>query len=146
MNQAIIVGVAVILLLFVWTWIGMVIMNRISLERKIEKLSAITNPLPDEERNLRQLKDLRSMEQAKVGSAKLVIVTFMLFLIVTVAVAPWYEPLRELFGFETLRSYVMMAIIALTFFCIPTFVGLSLAGARPKDEGKANKVASGKAA
>ena len=62
-------------------------------------------------------------------------------LLASLAVAPWYEPLRELFGFETLRAYVAMAIVALTFFCIPTFVGLSLAGARPKDDNKQEKAA-----
>ena len=39
MNSTIIISMSIVLLLFIWTWIGLVILNRLSLEKKIEKSS-----------------------------------------------------------------------------------------------------------
>ena len=134
MNSSIVIGLSVVLLLFIWSWIGLVILNRLSLEKKIEKLNNITNPLPEEERSLRHLKDLRSIEQGKVSSAKWLVGLFMLFLFATICVAPWWNPLYELFGGAILSQYTSLAVVILAFFCLPIYVGLSLAGSNKKDK------------
>jgi hypothetical protein len=146
MNSGILVGMAVVLLLFVWIWIGMIILNRLSLERRIEKLDSITNRLPEEERSLRHLKDLRTIEQGKVSSAKWIVGLFMLFLVLTLAVAPWWPPLQELFGYSILSSYTMLASALLTFFCLPVYVGLTLAGSNKKEKEEKTKETIEKAA
>lgn len=128
MNSSIIVGMGVVVLLFIYAWIGLIILNRMALEKKIEKLDSITNRLPEEERSLRQLKDLRSIEQGKVSSAKWTIGIFMLLLLASLAVAPTWEPLKELFGYAILSRYATLAFVLLTFFCLPIYVGLTLAG------------------
>jgi hypothetical protein len=134
MNSSIIIAMSVVLLLFIWSWIGLVIFNRLSLDKNIETLSRITNPLPEEERALRQFKDLRAIEQAKVSSAKWLLGFFMLFLFVTICVAPWWQPLYELFGGRLLSQYTTFALAILAFFFLPTYVGLSLAGSNKKDK------------
>jgi hypothetical protein len=139
MNSSIIIGMGVVVLLFIYGWIGLIILNRLSLERKIEKLDSITNRLPEEERSLRHLKDLRTIEQGKVSSAKWTIGIFMLFLIATLCVAPTWDPLKELFGYAILTKYSMLAFVLLTFFCLPIFVGLTLAGSKSKDKPESSK-------
>jgi hypothetical protein len=134
MNSGIIVGMSIALLLSVWTWIGLIIMNRVSLERKLEKLNSITNRLPEEEKQLRQLKDLRTIEQGKVSSSKWIVGLFMLMLVASMVAAPWWEPLQELFGFSILSRYEILAACILTFFCLPIYVGLTLAGSTTKDK------------
>jgi hypothetical protein len=134
MNSAIVISMTVILLLFVWGWIGLVIVNRLSLEKRIEKLDSITNRLPEEERSLRQLKDLRLIEQSKVGSAKWIVGLFMLFLVASLCVTPWWPPLHELFGYAVLSQYSILAFVLLTFFCLPVYVGLTLAGSAKKEK------------
>jgi hypothetical protein len=146
MNSSILIGLSVVLLLFVWSWIGLVILNRMSLERKIEKLGSITNPLPEEERSLKHLKDLRTIEQGKVSSAKWIVGLFMLFLFATVCLAPWWQPLVDLFGVQTLSIYTQTAIVLGTFVCLPTFVGLSLAGTVKKEKEEKTKETVEKAA
>lgn len=139
MNNSIIISMAVVLLLFVWAWIGLIILNRLSLERKIEKLDSITNRLPEEERSLRHLKDLRTIEQGKVSSAKWTVGLFMLFLVAALCVAPWWAPLKELFGYGILSSFSVLAFVLLTFFCLPVYVGLTLAGSKSKDKDEKTK-------
>ena len=39
MNSAILIGMAILLILFVWTWIMVSMLQRMSLEKKIEKLN-----------------------------------------------------------------------------------------------------------
>jgi len=146
MNSGIIIGMGIVVLLFIYGWIGLIILNRLSLERKIEKLDSITNRLPEEERSLRHLKDLRTIEQGKVSSAKWTIGLFMLFLVATLAVAPTWEPLRELFGYTILSSYAMLAFVLLTFFCLPIYVGLTLAGSNKREKETAPKESVEKAA
>jgi hypothetical protein len=146
MNSAIIIGMGIVVLLFIYVWIGLIILNRLSLERKIEKLDSITNRLPEEERSLRHLKDLRTIEQGKVSSAKWTIGLFMLFLAVTLGITPVWEPLKELFGSGILSSYSMLAFALLTFFCLPIYVGLTLAGSNKKDKEAAPKESAEKAA
>ena len=146
MNASIIIWMGVVVLLFIYGWIGLIILNRLSLERKIEKLDSITNRLPEEERSLRHLKDLRTIEQGKVSSAKWTIGLFMLFLITTVIIAPTWEPLKELFGYTILSSYSVLAFTLLTFFCLPIFVGLTLAGSNKKEKEEAPKETIEKAA
>lgn len=134
MNSSIVIGLSVVLLLFIWSWIGLVIFNRLSLDKQIEKLNRITNPLPEEERALREFKDLRAIERAKVSSAKWMLALFMLFLFATICVAPWWNPLYELFGGRILSQYTTFALVLLAFFFLPTYVGLSLAGSNKKDK------------
>ena len=134
MNSSIVIGLSVVLLLFIWSWIGLVILNRLSLEKKIEKLNSITNPLPEEERSLRNLKDLRTIEQGKVSSAKWLVGLFMLFLFATICAAPWWNPLYDLFGGAILSQYTTLAVVILAFFCLPIYVGLSLAGSNKKEK------------
>jgi len=148
MNSSIIIAMSVILLLFIWSWIGLVIFNRLSLDKNIEKLSRITNPLPEEDRALRQFKDLRAIEQAKVSSAKWLLGFFMFFIFATICVAPWWNPLYELFGGRLLSQYTSFALGILAFFFLPTYVGLSLAGSNKKDkpENSGESEAAGKEA
>jgi hypothetical protein len=146
MNSGIIIGMSIVLLLFVWAWIGLIILNRLSLERKVEKLISITNRLPEEERSLRHLRDLRTIEQGKVSSAKWTVGLFMLFLIATICVAPWWTPLQELFGYQILSGYSTLAFVLLTFFCLPVYVGLTLAGSNKKEKEEAPKETIEKAA
>ena len=134
MNMTIITGMAVVLLLFIWTWIAIVIINRISLEKEIEKLENITNPLPEEERKMRNLKDLRTIEQGKVGSAKWVVGFFMFLIVGFMGLALGWGPIREFFSPETLRLFTTGSIVLFTFFCIPIMAGLSLAGPKKKDK------------
>ena len=145
MNSSILIGMGVVVLLFIYAWIGFIIVNRISLERKIEKLESITNRLPEEERSLVALLDLRMIERGKVSSAKWTIGLFMLLLIASLCVAPTWEPLKELFGYAILSRYATLAFVLLTFFCLPIFVGLSLASSS-KGAKAASKDGSEKAA
>lgn len=142
MNSSIIIGMSVVLLLFIWTWIGLVIFNCLGLDKNIEKLNRITNRLPEEERALQEYKDLRAIERAKVSSAKWLLFFFMLFLFATICVAPWWPPLYELFGGKLLSQYTTFALALLAFFFLPTYVGLSLAGSNKKDKSeKIEKIA-----
>ena len=98
MNQYMLVGMSLALILFVWVWIGITIMARLSLEKKIEKLNNITNPLPEEERQLNHLKEMRAIEQNKVGSAKFVLGFFALLLVGSLGAVAFYKPVFDIFG------------------------------------------------
>ena len=134
MDSMMILITGAVLLLFVWGWIGVVIMNSISLNKRIEKLSSITNPLPEEEKALRHLKDMQSIEQGKVSSAKIVVIFLMLLLVAGIVLAPSWEALSQFFDGAFLVGTVQLFFILLVFFCIPTFVGLSLAGSSDQNE------------
>ena len=137
MEQTIIVGLAITLIFFVWVWIGLTIVQRLSLEQKIEKLENIENRLPEEERSLNHLQELRAIEQSKVGSAKAVLGLFGLLLIAALGVVTFYPPVQELFGFGNLKVFSYFAVVVLSFIILPTFVGLTLAGsskAEPLDK------------
>jgi hypothetical protein len=137
MEQTIIVGLAITLIFFVWVWIGLTIVQRLSLEQKIEKLENIENRLPEEERTLNHLKELRAIEQNKVGGAKLVLGLFGLLLIAALGVVSFYPPVQDLFGFSNLKVFSYFAVVVLSFIILPTFVGLTLAGsskAQPLDK------------
>ena len=137
MEQTIIVGLAITLIFFVWVWIGLTIVQRLSLEQKIEKLENIENRLPEEERSLGHLKELRAIEQNKVGGAKLVLGLFGLLLIAALGVVSFYTPVQDLFGFSNLKVFSYFAVVVLSFIILPTFVGLTLAGSsknKPMDK------------
>ncbi|MES2202393.1 MAG: hypothetical protein V4498_09090 [candidate division FCPU426 bacterium] len=134
MNSSIVIGMGVVLLLFIWSWIGIIILNRIALEKKIEKLAGITNALPEEEETLQHLQELRNIESGKIFGAKFLLAIFMLFLVASLCVAPWWPPLYELFGSQILSTYMLMAFGLLAFFCLPIYVGLGLAN--PKKSGR----------
>lgn len=143
MEQSLIIGLAIALIFFVWVWIGLTIVQRLGLERKIEKLENIENRLPEEERQLTHLKELRAIEQNKVGGAKLVLALFGLLLLVSLGLATFYHPVQALFGFDNLRTFAYLCIVVLAFLVVPTYVGLTLAGstkAEPVD--KKEKAAS----
>ena len=137
MEQTIIVGLAITLIFFVWIWIGLTIVQRLSLEQKIEKLENIENRLPEEERTLTHLKELRAIEQNKVGGAKLILGLFGVLLVAALCVVTFYAPVQELFGFSNLKVFSYFAVVVLSFIILPTFVGLTLAGsskAQPLDK------------
>jgi hypothetical protein len=144
MEPGILIGMSLVMVLFVWTWIGLTIVQRLDLERKIEKLDHIENRLPEEERTITHLKELRSIEQNKVGSAKFVLGLFGILIAVAIGTAAFYEPAIKLFGFDNLISFESLAISVLAFLVIPTYVGLSLAGSTVK-ESKDKKPAEGAA-
>ena len=146
MEQSILVGLAIALIFFVWVWIGLTIMQRLSLEQKIEKLEAIENRLPEEERSLTHLKELRAIEQHKVGGAKTILAMFGLLLLVSLGLATFYPPVQNLFGFDNLKTFAYLAIVVLAFMVVPTYVGLSLAGStKAGDIDKKEKVKEGAA-
>jgi hypothetical protein len=144
MEQTIIVGLAICLIFFVWVWIGLTIVQRLSLEQKIEKLENIENRLPEEERTLTHLKELRAIEQNKVGGAKVVLGLFGLLLIAALGVVSFYQPVQDLFGFGNLKVFSYFAVVVLSFIILPTFVGLTLAGSS-KSEPVDKKERAGKA-
>jgi hypothetical protein len=128
MEQSILIGLAMALIFFVWVWIGLTIVQRLALEQKIEKLENIENRLPEEERSLTHLKELRAIEQNKVGSAKRILALFGALLLAAIALATFYHPVQDLFGFDNLRTFMYLAWVVLAFMVLPTYVGLSLAG------------------
>jgi hypothetical protein len=133
MEEGILVGISVALILFIWIWIGLTIVARLDLERKIEKLNNIQNRLPEEERNLVHLRELRAIEQNKVFSAKLVLGFFGILILAALGLSVFYAPVHELFGFENLKVFASLALIILTFIVVPTYVGLTLAGSTKKE-------------
>lgn len=144
MEQSIMIGLAIALIFFVWIWIGLTIVQRLSLEQKIEKLEYIENRLPEEERNLTHLKELRAIEQNKVGGAKLILGLFGLLLLVALGLITFYEPVQNLFGFDNLKTFAYLAIVVLAFMIVPTYVGLTLAGStKPQAVDKKEKVKEG---
>ena len=132
MELAILVGISLALVLFVWIWIGLAIIQRLELERKIEKLDNIENRLPEEERNLTHLKELRAIEQNKVGSAKIIIALFGFLIVVALGMATMNNWVQNVFG-EHLKVFITLAMTVLTFMVVPTYVGLTLAGSTKKD-------------
>jgi hypothetical protein len=128
MEQSILIGLAIALIFFVWVWIGLTIIQRLSLEQKIEKLENIENRLPEEQRTLNHLTELRAIERNKVGSAKLIVALFGLLLLAALGLVTFDSTVQELFGFENLKIFSYFAIVALSFIVLPTFVGLTLAG------------------
>ena len=132
MELAILVGISLALVLFVWIWIGLAIIQRLELERKIEKLDNIENRLPEEERNVTHLKELRAIEQNKVGSAKIIIAMFGLLIIVALGMATMNPWVQSVFS-DHLSTFITLAMTVLTFIVVPTYVGLTLAGSTKKD-------------
>ena len=128
METSVLAGLAIILILFVWVWIGITIVQRLSLEKKIEKLDNIENRLPEEERTLGHLKELRAIEQNKVGSAKVIMGLFGLLLVGALLAGAFMPSVQEMFGFINLRTFTYFGIVALAFIVLPTYVGLTLAG------------------
>jgi hypothetical protein len=144
MEPSILIAMSLAMVLFIWTWIGLTIVQRLDLERKIEKLNHIENRLPEEERTISHLKELRAIEQNKVGSAKLILGLFGVLIAGAIATAAFYEPAIKLFGFDHLITFESLAISVLAFLVIPTYVGLTLAGTTTK-EAKDKKAAEGAA-
>lgn len=145
MEQSIMIGLAIALIFFVWVWIGLTIVQRLSLEQKIEKLENIENRLPEEERSLTHLQELRAIERNKVGGAKLILGLFGLLVLVSLGLVTFYHPVQDLFGFDNLKTFAYLGIVVLAFMVLPTYVGLTLAGSG-KDKGleKKEKVAASK--
>jgi hypothetical protein len=132
MEMQILGGISLALILFVWVWIALTIVQRMELERKIEKLDHIENRLPEEERNLTHLKELRAIEQSKVRSAKWVLMLFGLLIIVALGLAVRSTWVQGIYG-DHLGSFIALAMTVLTFIVLPTYFGLSLAGSTKKD-------------
>lgn len=128
MELSILIGLAIALILFVWVWIALTIMARLNLEQKIEKLEAIENRLPEEERSLTHLQELRAIEQSKVGSAKAVLGLFGLLVLGAMGATAASPKLQEIFGYENLKAFYRLGLIVVSFMILPTFFGLSLAG------------------
>jgi hypothetical protein len=149
MELLVLTGLAVLLILFVWGWIAVVMVHHLSIERRIEKLVNITNPLPEEEKELSSLKEQRMIETGKVASAKWTLVFFMLMIIGSMVALVYYPSLRALLGLDTALQAIWIGVVVLAFFCMPTFLGLVLAGSSTrlpkelrKDDGKAEEGAA----
>ncbi|HTB21525.1 MAG TPA: hypothetical protein VK914_02340 [bacterium] len=127
MEQSVMIGLAVALVFFVWVWIGLTIVQRMSLEQKIEKLENIENRLPEEQRSLDHFIELRAIEKNKIGSAKLTVAFFGVLLLAALGLGTFDAKVQDVFGFENLKVFSYFAIIALSFIVLPTFVGLTLA-------------------
>jgi len=127
MEQSIMIGLAIALIFFVWVWIGLTIVQRMALEQKIEKLDNIENRLPEEQRSLDHLTELRAIERNKIASAKLTIGFFGILLLVALGLGTFDAKVQELFGFENLKIFSYFAFVVLSFIVLPTFVGLTLA-------------------
>lgn len=123
---------AVVLILFVWGWIAVVMVHHISLERRIEKLVNITNPLPEEEKELSRLLEQRMIESGKVSSAKWTLAAFMLLVLLAIAGLVKFESLRALLGLTTALQAIWVGVVVVAFFGMPTFLGLVLAGTNSK--------------
>ena len=141
MNVAILFLLAVLLILFIWGWIGLVMFHYLSIEKRMERLINITNPLPEEEKEINYLKEQRMIEQSKIRSAKWILIMFMLLVVGAVVAAVKLPELLELFGIPTLTYAITLGVVALVFFCMPTYLGLALAGSSGKMP-KAAKVVS----
>jgi hypothetical protein len=146
MEYGIMVGLSLALILFVWVWIGIAIVQRLALEKKIEKLANIENRLPEEERALNHLQELRMIEQNKVGSAKVILGLFGGLIALALGLAVFYPPMHALFGFENLTAFASTALVVLTFMVLPTYVGLTLAGSNKKDPLEKKEKVSGASA
>jgi len=133
MENTIIIGIAIALIFFVWVWIGLTIVQRLSLEQKIEKLENIENRLPEEQRTLNHLTELRAIERNKVGSAKLILGFFGVLLLVALGLATLNERVQGIFGLDSLKDFSLYDIVVLSFIVLPTYVGLTLAsGGKPR--------------
>lgn len=128
MEQTIIIGISVALIFFVWVWIGLTIVQRLTLEQKIEKLEAIENRLPEEQRTLGHLSELRAIERNKVASAKFILAFFGLMLLAALGLVTFDTRVQDLFGFDNLKVFSYFDIVVLSFIVLPTYVGLTLAG------------------
>jgi hypothetical protein len=132
MNLAITFMLAILLILFIWGWIGLVMFHYLSIEKRMEKLINITNPLPEEEKEINYLKEQRTIEQSKIRSAKWILILFMLAVMTAIGLAVYSVEVRELFGIPTLSQAIMLGVVTLVFFCMPTYLGLALAGSSSK--------------
>jgi hypothetical protein len=127
MEQSIMIGLAVALIFFVWVWIGLTIVQRMSLEQKIEKLETIENRLPEEQRSLDHFNELRAIEKNKIGSAKVIVAVFGLLLLAALGLGTFDTKVQDIFGFENLDAFFYFDLVVLSFIVLPTFVGLTLA-------------------
>jgi len=132
MEFSFLIGLAVLLVLFVWGWIGVVMIHHLNLERRIEKLMNITNALPEEEKELTSLRELRMVESGKVSSAKWTLFFFMLLVLLGIGMLVKYDNLRQLLGLQTALQAIWVGVVVLAFFCMPTFLGLILASSSGK--------------
>jgi hypothetical protein len=130
MEFTFLITLGVVLLLFIWGWIGVVMIHHLNLERRIEKLINITNPLPEEEKELTSLREQRMVESGKVASAKWTLFLFMAVIVATIVMLVKYDSLRALLGLDTALEAIWIGVIILGFFCMPTFLGLILASSR----------------
>lgn len=145
METSIMIGLAIALIFFVWVWIGLTIVQRMSLEQKIEKLENIENRLPEEQRSLDHLSELRAIERNKIASAKLTVAFFGVLLLAALGLGTFDGKVQEIFGFENLKIFSYFAIVVLSFIVLPTYVGLTLAsGGKSKPKVK-RVMAAGKA-
>lgn len=146
MEQSILIVLALALVFFVWVWIGLTIVQRMSLEQKIEKLQNIENRLPEEQRSLDHLLELRAIERNKIASAKLIVAVFGAMLLAGMVLSLADSEIQQIFGFGNLKIFSYFAIVVLAFIVLPTYVGLTLASggkAKPVDR---KVVAAGKGA
>jgi len=132
MEFSFLISLAVLLVLFVWGWIGVVMIHHLNLERRIEKLMNITNALPEEEKELTSLRELRMVESGKVSSAKWTLFFFMLLVLLGIGMLVKYDNLRQLLGLQTALQAIWIGVVVLAFFCMPTFLGLILASSSGK--------------
>jgi hypothetical protein len=130
MEFTFLIALGVVLMLFIWGWIGVVMVHHLNLERRIEKLINITNPLPEEEKELTNLRERRMVESGKVSSAKWTLFLFMAVIVATIVLLAKYDSLRQLLGLDTALEAIWIGVVILAFFCMPTFLGLLLASSR----------------
>jgi hypothetical protein len=140
MNLWILAAGAAIIIVFVWTWIGIVMVRHLSMARRLEQLLHIENPLPEEERELENLQELQLVEGSKVRSAKWTLAFFMLAILAAVVYAVINPTFRTLLGMDTVVSSIWMGVLIIGFFCMPTYMGLHLASFNVKVKKRIEKV------
>lgn len=140
MNLLILAAGAAIIILFVWTWIGIVMVRHLSMARRLEQLMHIENPLPEEERELERLQELQVVEGSKMRSAKWTLLFFMLVIIAAVVYAVINPTFRTLLGMDTVVSAIWVGVLIIGFFCMPTYMGLNLASFNVKIKKRIEKI------
>jgi hypothetical protein len=123
---------AVVIILFVWTWIGLVMVRHLNMARRLEKLYNVENPLPEEEREIEHLREIQAGEASRIRSAKWTLALFMLLILGTLYYAVVNNTFRNLLGIDTVVQAIGIGVLIVAFFCMPTYLGLHLASFKVK--------------
>jgi hypothetical protein len=132
MNAFLMIAGAVVIILFVWTWIGLVMVRHLNMARRLEKLYNIENPLPEEEREIEHLREVQTGEASRIRSAKWTLLLFMLIILGTLYYAVVNNTFRNLLGIDTVVQAIGIGVLIVAFFCMPTYLGLHLASFKVK--------------